>query len=231
MTKEQLNWTYKDTLILLIVPIELLLGRIFTSLTIPHKDIWGAIFVTVVFTSGFLVATILKREILKHDFHLYKERFLKNSLISIAGAIIFGVIVLGLRNFLPVSEQATIENSIAAAVSVNIGQNSLVLAGGITAVLAPFTEEIVFRHVLLYKFKDYRYLRVLMLVISSLLFGLAHYENFVDTPILILPLILGGFVLGLLYLWKKNIWINIFSHLIHNFIFGFLPSIVVLLVH
>ncbi|MBM3699829.1 MAG: CPBP family intramembrane metalloprotease [Actinobacteria bacterium] len=91
----------------------------------------------------------------------------------------------------------------------NISSNILII---VTAVVAPFCEEIYFRGFLYPAFKK-NFGVTLGIFLSSLLFALAHLELYSFLPILII-----GWVLAYIYEKTKSIFTVIFLHSIYNLI-------------
>lgn len=77
--------------------------------------------------------------------------------------------------------------------------------------VAPVTEEFAFRGVtvaVMRRWGDWT-----AVVFSALIFGMAHY-SFQALPVVLI----GGFVMALLYVRTRNIWVNIFVHFLNNLI-------------
>ena len=88
---------------------------------------------------------------------------------------------------------------------------------------AGFGEELIFRTFFMGQFiafiHNFKYKWTTSLVISSLIFGLAHYDKGVDA-IIVTGIV--GFILGMTYfMTNRNIWAAFFTHAITNTI-GFL---------
>lgn len=84
--------------------------------------------------------------------------------------------------------------------------------------VAPLTEEFAFRGVtvaVMRRWGDWP-----AVIFSAIIFAFAHY-SFQAMPVVFT----GGFVMALLYVWTRNIWINIFVHFLNNLI-ATLPIIV-----
>lgn len=84
-----------------------------------------------------------------------------------------------------------------------------------SVIIAPLTEEFIFRKLLIGKlFKDKEYSG---LIVSSVLFGSLHLMAGFTLPGLILYISLG-FILGWLYIRNKRIETSIIAHMFNNFI-------------
>lgn len=90
----------------------------------------------------------------------------------------------------------------------------LSLLAALVPLLSAVTEEVMFRHVLMFKHSG-KVLRYVLLVVSSVLFGLIHFKALGSVGATI-PYIFVALIFGSLYLWKKNIWYNIFAHMLFN---------------
>ncbi|GCF95244.1 hypothetical protein NRIC_31350 [Enterococcus florum] len=226
--KKSIQWTWRDVVILLIVPAELLLGSLINTLGVTQNQMIATIAAFFIFFSGFLTAVLLRRDLLIADFRRYKQHLLKNIGLSLLGAVSFGIIIFLGRMLLMKPTGSLALGSYAAAISPSTTLS--ILISGVIPVLAPFTEEIVFRHELFYKWKDSKNLRVVMLLVSSILFGLVHYNNYSGTPIMMIPLMVAGLALAGLYYWSKNIWVNIMAHFFYNAVLSLIPSIFLIIV-
>ena len=215
--QKKMSFSVADYVILAIVPSELLIGRLWAL--VPSTDLMNGIFVILLFGVGFCLSIYLKKDVLKHDYRNFGNHKGKNILSVFIGVILVSLVLLGGRSVL--------EGIVPTA---DIGYSTLRVASIITPLFAPFTEEIVFRHVLFDKFKYDKKIYGMMFVISSALFAIAHYENFANNLILALPLFFAGMIFAYFYKKTKNIWVNIWIHFIYDFLFGVLPAIVVLIV-
>lgn len=103
--------------------------------------------------------------------------------------------------------------------SITVGSVSDLLTMLLSVVLvAPFTEEFAFRGILVTVMR--RWGDWAAVAFSTLLFAMAHFS------FQVLPTVLmGGFVMALLYVRTRNIWINIFVHLLNNLV-ATLPIVV-----
>ncbi|MFD1125837.1 CPBP family intramembrane glutamic endopeptidase [Lentilactobacillus raoultii] len=94
------------------------------------------------------------------------------------------------------------------------------------AILAPFLEELVFRKALIAAFKSVFNSTILSILLSSLLFGLAHWdwaETALTSKAELMGLLLRfgmGVILSILYLKAKNIFVPIGIHMAINLIAG-----------
>ncbi|QZO07866.1 CPBP family intramembrane glutamic endopeptidase [Enterococcus raffinosus] len=221
------KWTWKDTVVLFILPVELTVGALLNVLGLTKNQLLATVLVFLIFFTGFLTAVILKRDLLAEDFRKYKQHFFKNFGLSILGAIIFGGIILGGRGLFQTNQAfSQIDFTASASLSTVVP----IAISGIIPLMAPFVEETVFRYELFYRWKDTKWVKIAMLIVSSVLFGLAHYKNYSSVPILMLPMMLAGAALAGLYYWRGNIWISLFAHFIYNAAFSFFPTILLIFI-
>ncbi len=83
-------------------------------------------------------------------------------------------------------------------------------------ILAPVVEELVFRKAL-YGIVKHKLGVVLAIVVSSLLFGFIHILHEPSNFIQMIPYVVMGVVLAVIYyLAKERIWVPIFAHIIWN---------------
>ena len=94
--------------------------------------------------------------------------------------------------------------------------------------LAPFAEELTFRYLLLGKVTN-RALRLIMLFVQGILFGLIHWNNFNGNIYAMIPYMVLGVYLGLIYLFSKNIWSPIMVHWMLNTMNAMLPALLLLI--
>lgn len=205
---------------LLIIPIELLIGWLFGLIGWTKLPVIGPLIAFGIFFLGFLAAIILNRKLLKSSWQLYKEKLFKNFMWSVLFAAIFGVIQQVGRGLV---QPASIDGNLFTTTVLPT------LIGAAIPMMAPFAEELVFRHILFFKWTTSKMMTILMLFVSSILFGLAHFNNFQGQLIYTLPLMVGGFAFALFYYWKKNIWFSLMAHFIYNTTFSFIPAVIVLL--
>lgn len=209
----------KELATLLIIPLELILGWLLSLTGWTSLPVIGQLLAFGIFFLGFLAAILLNRKFLKVSWQLYKEKLFKNFMWSVLFAVIFGVIQQVGRGLV---QPASIDGNLFTTTVLPT------LIGAAIPMMAPFAEELVFRHILFFKWTHSRAMTIVMLFVSSILFGLAHFNNFQGQLIYTLPLMAGGFVFALFYYWKKNIWFSLMAHFIYNTAFSFIPAVIVL---
>lgn len=168
---------------------------------------------------SFLGVTISLIYFLKQDFIAFKNNFLKLSIYTLASAIIFYIVTLGVDylvgNFVSDSQnQSTI---------VIILQNGGLLPMFFTTVIfAPVVEELIYRKVI------FEYTRkiniVLSYLISIVLFSLPHMlstnvDNIGIWLLQLLPYVTSASLLALIYHKSNyNIYTTIIIHILNNLI-------------
>ncbi|WP_086445083.1 CPBP family intramembrane glutamic endopeptidase [Candidatus Enterococcus lemimoniae] len=89
---------------------------------------------------------------------------------------------------------------------------------------APFIEEIVYRYCFLSS--NHSYVKLGMMLISSLLFAFSHAAAASYSLILLIPFLVLGLILSTIYIIKNNIWYSIFTHFFCNLIIFVMPLII-----
>jgi uncharacterized protein len=87
-------------------------------------------------------------------------------------------------------------------------------------VLVAFSEELVFRGYILGNLMEVSKNKWNALFMSAVLFALVHMSNAGINFVAILNLVLAGLLLGLNYVYTKNLWFSIFFHFGWNFFQG-----------
>lgn len=216
------NWTTKEYLGLAVVPSEFILGTIIGKMPAITNNAWLATCMSVgLFTIGFLVMIFLFKDFLKDEWQKYKEHklWLKLLLNILLAAGVFAILTLS-RQIGNLSA-----NSSGSPDNTTI---SLMLIASIQPFLAPFAEELTFRYLLFGKITN-KYFKLLMLFISSLLFGLIHINNFSGAWLKTIPYMIVGLYFALIYHYSKNIWSSIIVHWIVNTINSLLPAIMIII--
>lgn len=94
-----------------------------------------------------------------------------------------------------------------------------ILTGLGLMVLTAFSEEIVFRGYMLNNMM--RSLpRWPALGVVTVLFAITHFANAHLNPVAVLNLLAGGFLLGINYIFTRNLWFSVFFHFSWNFFQG-----------
>jgi CAAX amino terminal protease family. len=223
MKQDKININKSRLTIAILIPIlELLIG----GFVVPYiSTLWGkVIFGDILFFIGFAIAVSLYKEVLKADWKKFKVHLIRNIFFALLGVIISYLILSIVRMGLKVTLVAGGENDNLLSISTNMA--SLGVVGSITSIMAPFTEEIIFRHALFYQWCNRGFVTFLMFLLSSALFGLAHWNNFNGDIFKMIPYMVVGAWFAIIYYKSKNIWQNIMTH----FFFDFLQVIAAIVV-
>jgi len=204
----------KLTIAILIPILELTIG----GMIAPHiSSIWGkVIFNDILFFVGFIIAINLYKDVLKADWKKFKKHLLRNVFFALLGVIVSYIILSLVRSGLKVTLSLGAAHNDLLSISTNTA--SLGFVGSLTAVMAPFTEEIIFRHALFYQWRNRGIMTILMFLLSSILFGLAHWNNFNGDIFKMIPYMMVGAWFALIYYKSKNIWQNITTHFFFDFL-------------
>lgn len=211
---------------LLVIPIELLIGDVlFPLFHLDKNPIVALIASTMLFLAGFLFMLYLFQDFLKEQWRLYRHRlFLKLllSMLLVVGAFLILRIVRGL-----IPSDLLLRRASTSEGSQTLSPIWAVIAA-IPPFIAPFTEELFFRYLLLGKFTN-KILRVVMLFVQGILFGLVHWNNFNGNIFAMIPYMVLGVYLGIIYLLSKNIWGSIMVHWMLNTMNSMLPALFLLI--
>lgn len=225
MEQERLyEWKKQDFLILTIIPLELLVGGQLSKIP-PFKDNSQLLIISgvLLFILGMLVSIWLLRDFLASEWQRYKQRLVRNVLLTIvlaAGTFVLMTLIKPL-----VAGSAEIAPATDGEYGIFLLTFSL-----IPAVIAAFAEELTFRYALFGKFKG-KLTRGVMLVVSSILFGLVHLNNVDGDWLLTVPyMVMGAYFAGV-YMFTKNIWFAIGTHFLYNSSISLLPVLLLILVN
>lgn len=151
---------------------------------------------------------------------LIKEQiamFREFKVLTVIIYVVVGIIMIHASNILGMFLMSTFSGQIASnnqASLEGVFQLSMVvsiLTAISTAILGPFVEEIVFRLCFFKLLEKYHVPKLIILFISSLIFGFMHIFTTMDFSSL--PLYtLGGLVYGSLYMKSKNVMIPLIVH-------------------
>ena len=174
-----------------------------------------------VFSNGFLALMlflIYKKDLIK-DFKDFKKNFKDYSDIIIKYWLlgflfmVFSNLIIGL--FSPLSK-ATNEEAVRSII-----YSTPFLAFLITSLLAPFTEEVIFRK----SIKDAIKNKWLFILVSGIFFGALHVVGEIESLygiLYIIPYSSLGIAFALIYYNTNNIYSSIFAHFLHNTLSFFL---------
>lgn len=207
------NKEIKRLFSVLIIPLQLLMGSIIvkTPMITDNSMLWGILMFCMSFI-GFIAIIILNREVLANDWEKYKDRLWLKFVYALIGVLILHGILYIVRLPLRKLSAGPVLDLFALPLYISIPLSIMPL-------FAPFVEEIVFRHHLFYNFESKTVKRIMFLV-SSILFGLVHYNSFPNIIQLIPYMVMGAIFCGI-YEYSKNIWASISVH----FLFNLLPTV------
>lgn len=218
--KSRRNWGKKDWLGLCIIPLELIFGVLLekTAWFQTHK-VFSDIFSWCVFMLGFVVTIYLFKSFLKRQWRHYRRKLWKklagNALLTVGIFLLLAV----MRVILP--KPLAVGNETVA--TMNLG---VMFLASLVSFVAPFSEELTFRYLLFGKINP-RNFRIFMFFVSSILFGLIHWQNFGGDWLLTIPYMVIGAYLAIVYRLYNNIWGSIMTHWMFNTINSVLPVIFV----
>ncbi|WP_339099721.1 CPBP family intramembrane glutamic endopeptidase [Candidatus Enterococcus lemimoniae] len=90
-----------------------------------------------------------------------------------------------------------------------------------SSIIIPFIEELVYRYCFI-NLKGKTSVQFLWIIFSSILFSSGHLASVNYNLISLIPVFVSSLFVSYVYVYKKNIWYNIFSHSLYNFlIFGY----------
>lgn len=210
----------KRTLIALLIPIASLLIGDFLGQYLPSQA-GKLILVDVISLLAFGVSLALYGNVLQNDWQQFKTHFWRNLLFALGGMLVSYLLLSVTRNALALaglSAEISLWTPRSPLMVSQLTNATYGLIGTIPILLAPFTEEIVFRHALFFQFKGRKWLTGFMFVLSAIAFGLAHWNNFSGHIIAMIPYMVVGAWFALLYWWSKNIWQNIATHFLFDFV-------------
>lgn len=217
----------KSLLILLLMPLQFLLQKIL--LKFSFVDETSKIFITLAI-SIFIVSLcfIIRKDVYINEMNIFKRNKGKNIIIAIIGAIASFLILVGVNKIL---KNTTSTLSLLSVQEEYVPVNNwLMLISSFIPALAPFSEELVFRHELVFKHDLNKIGMLTLAVISSILFGLMHLGNYGGNIYRTIPLMFVAMLYCLLYKMTGTIWTSIIAHFIYNTSLSVLPAILILII-
>lgn len=214
---ENQGWNKSDYIILSLLPIEILIG-LFKPHFLTERPLLAAIIGFVVAVVVFITVLWVRGKFLRDEWAKFREHTGRNLLYVVLVVAVFGLV-------------QQVVNSVFTPGAVSLvpgsaGFRFAVLLSFFVPLMAPFTEEVVFRYELFYKFvKSGKGILILMAIVSSLLFGLAHFISG-DQLASLVALGITGLALAGIYYMTKNIWVTLLGHFIWNFLFA-VPTLAV----
>ncbi|HIW89260.1 MAG TPA: CPBP family intramembrane metalloprotease [Candidatus Ligilactobacillus excrementipullorum] len=204
-----------------LIPLKFLLLFWSSEINLPvaHAVFNSALLDFLVDLIPFILLLIYGRKLLRSEWQ--KIASLKKYFVNVVlGYLVIEIIVYATWSFFP--------SPVVGEKIINYATPSIILFST-SGLMAACVEEIGFRYLFLRDFSG-RFKDWILLLTSSFIFGFLHIflsHSFLGT----IPYMLIGLVLGLQYVYHKNIWYSMGTHLLNNFMIGTLPAIVVYLIH
>ncbi|HEY4209526.1 MAG TPA: CPBP family intramembrane glutamic endopeptidase [Puia sp.] len=104
-------------------------------------------------------------------------------------------------------------------VDITFDPSTLFISFGMVVMIA-FSEELVFRGYVLSNLLDSFTNKWVALLLSALCFAIFHFSGPGLTPLAFANLFLAGILLGVNYIYTRNLWFSFFLHLSWNFFLG-----------
>ncbi len=216
-----MNFSKKDLLVLVLYFA--LLAVQFYGIDRLHLSESGSLTVrlAVILLNAFIVLYAYKG-VLATDWKDFRRQKWSKWLFIVGGFIVVTCLITFVRNQMGHhGAEASVVGTAASPEETNDIRNLplytfiLTLIAMLVPLLSSVTEEIVFRYLFMFKHSTHKILLCILLLLSSAAFGLIHYQVRGSLTATI-PYIFAGLLFGALYLWKKNIWYNIFTHMLFN---------------
>ncbi|MBC1481957.1 CPBP family intramembrane metalloprotease [Listeria sp. FSL L7-1485] len=203
-----------------LIPLQLLLMYLLGSVVLLYTDSIVILQLSefICMLVPFLLAIFWFKDVLINDWKKINISWWKIVICTLIGVAVLEIVGLLIYNILPAFPDTTGSEYILFS-SLSTTQKLFYFLFSTSALLTAVTEEINFRYLFLGRYTKFN--KVLGLILSSILFGLAHY--FIEFQLLsCLPYMAMGLVLGLIYMFTKNIWSVIFIHVTTNLFFAVL---------
>lgn len=226
------DYQKKDLLALLVIPIEMIAGNYLGYIPGLKGDAFMLnLASTLIFVAGFVTLITIYRRELKEAWRNYRQKLWLKLLLSVA--LVVGAVFLlqFVRGMIPADLMAAKSSGTDEAASAAAMTGSTLLwatfIGAIPSFISPFSEELVFRYLMIGKAKNIL-LRLVMLVVQAVLFGLIHINNFGGNIYATIPYMAVGLYFGIIYLVFRNIWGSIMVHWIFNTMNGMGPALLMI---
>lgn len=214
------EWKAQDTLALFVIPLEMAMGYLLASILSNSGLIVQALLPFFLKLLSLILIVVLYHKLLVEHWKSFTRRLWLKLLICTAAAAAIYFVLSGVRFLAGIAQSSGVLEQVTGGLPYG-----LFLLAASTPALAPFTEEIVFRHVLFYKFRNSMILRIVMCLVSAFLFGAVHLANFGGDLWLTVPYMVIALLYNLVYYFTKNIWFTITIHFLFNFAQSVIPAI------
>ncbi|MCY9807107.1 type II CAAX endopeptidase family protein [Lentilactobacillus senioris] len=211
------TFSFNKKLGMALVAILLIIAELFggkTLVSLASNNLAKALVGDGIFLTVFLVLIWMYRDILKADWKLYRQHIWRNLFLALLALIITKLVLDAVR--WEISQMGMAVNS-GIIMPASVSVNNIQIISSLTPFLAPFSEEIVFRGTLFYQWTNSKVLGLIMFIISSIAFGLAHWNNFGGQIILMVPYMFMGAFYAFIYWRSNNIWHSIMAHILFDF--------------
>jgi membrane protease YdiL (CAAX protease family) len=209
------NFTRRDGVVILLYVL-LIAANLFVVDRLGLSETAASTVRLVVILLNAFIVIYAYRGLLGADWHAFGQRkWTKWAIIIATFLLVTGMITL-LRRLSAGHTSDVVEE---AAIDTVQRPGNLAFAISLVAMLVPLisavTEEVMFRNVLMFKHSRNKTVLYIMWIVSSVAFGLIHFAARGSVAATV-PYIFVGLIFGALYLWQKNIWYNIFAHMLFN---------------
>lgn len=170
-----------------------------------------------------VVLFLVYRPLLHRHWAAFRSHLGKNLLIVLGCFIGLHLVLFLVR--LPFGELFTAGplTPVTATIELQDATSWLTLVVGFLATTSPvfvaFVEDTVFRHTLLAKIPVWNrglFLQVILVLVNSFLFGAMHIWAFGGSLPATLPYMVIGLLMNVLYLWTRNLWFVLGTHILFN---------------
>lgn len=197
----------------LVVTFEFTGGKLLVG--VVSGDLARALASDAIYLVAFLILVWMYRDVLKADWKVYWKHIWRNLVLAL---IAWAIIKVGLEGIRWAMTQVGLSVSaviMPASTSIN-DIKTIQIVSSLAPLLAPFSEEIMFRGTLFYQWTNSKIAGPIMFIVSSISFGLVHWNSFNGQIISMIPYMFMGAFFAFIY-WKSgNIWHNIMAHLFFN---------------
>lgn len=161
--------------------------------------------------ASFVTVYIFRKLVDRRSFHSLGFAF-RPYRSSAAAGLFLGLLVLGIGTFILVLNRNLLWEDI------NFDARQLFIDFGLLLIIA-FAEEIVFRGYILGNLLKLTN-RWVALALSAVVFALFHINNPGMNMLPVINIFLAGLMLGINYIYTKNLWFSIVLHMTWNFYMG-----------
>ncbi|ERL65306.1 CPBP family intramembrane glutamic endopeptidase [Schleiferilactobacillus shenzhenensis] len=209
----RIDWR-KTGLAVLIIAAELAVELIITVLKLPALTQVIIFSIAAVLTMIAMMA--LYWDILQPAWRAFRTHLWRRLLLLLLLSLAIKIVVVIFTLVLVLSTH--LKTGTTANIAPLVTNTKPLIIAIVPALLAaPFYEELFFRHVLYYQWRARRGLGIVMMLVSSVIFGFFHWGNVQGVVILTIPFMLIGLTFAVIYRRQQNIWYNITTHFMYNF--------------